>query len=227
MAVKGKPVRDLTGQQFGDLTVISYIPGKGWLCQCRCGNTSIVDTRNLTSHHTESCGCWRYRLGRNLKDLTGYENEYLKVVSRDLTTLKPVTWNCICKSCLKPFKAKNTNIYRVKSCGCKTSVNNELIDKLLKEAKVEYAREYTFKDLVYKNVNNPLRFDFAVFKDHKLSHLIEYNGKQHYEKPIGSWGNCWEELQERDKLKLQYCKDHNIELRIIKYDQDYTIDDLI
>ena len=34
-------------------------------------------------------------------------------------------------------------------------------------------------------------------------------------------------LIENDKRKIQYCKDHNIELRVIKYDQEYDIYDLI
>ena len=34
-------------------------------------------------------------------------------------------------------------------------------------------------------------------------------------------------LIENDQKKIQYCKDHNIELRIIKYNQDYSLEDLI
>lgn len=90
----------------------------------------------------------------------------------------------------------------------------------------EFCTQYTFGDL--KGVNGgALRFDFAVFYDGKLSHLIEYNGKQHYEKPNGSWDKDWESLIENDKKKIQYCKEHNIELRIIRFDEDYDIYRLI
>ena len=50
---------------------------------------------------------------------------------------------------------------------------------------------------------------------------------QHYQRPEGKWGEAYETLMRHDEIKLQYCQEHNIELRIIKYDQKYTIDDLI
>lgn len=58
---------DLTGMIFGDLIVIklhSKKPTK-WLCKCKCGNTSIVDTRNLRSGHTTTCGCSKYKTPAN------------------------------------------------------------------------------------------------------------------------------------------------------------------
>lgn len=51
---------DLTGQVFGKLTVIERQKKDGntyYLCQCECGNQTIVDSRNLRSGHTTSCGC--------------------------------------------------------------------------------------------------------------------------------------------------------------------------
>ena len=58
-------------------------------------------------------------------------------------------------------------------------------------------------------------------------HLIEYNGLQHYEPPKGSWKDGYDALIENDKRKIKYCEDNNIELRIIKYDQNYNLNDLI
>ena len=54
-----------------------------------------------------------------------------------------------------------------------------------------------------------------------LSHLIEFHGKQHYQETNGTWtqANTLEERQLRDKLKEEYCKEHNIPLIIIPYDQ--------
>lgn len=45
--------------------------------------------------------------------------------------------------------------------------------------------------------------------------------------PDGSWKNEFDTLQYNDKLKIEYCKQHNIELRIIKYNQSYELKDLI
>lgn len=58
-------VKDLTGQTFSRLTVISYAGkskhhlrrGATWLCKCVCGNTKIVDSHCLKTNGVKSCGC--------------------------------------------------------------------------------------------------------------------------------------------------------------------------
>ncbi len=59
-------VRDLTGQEFGFLTVESRGPNLGkhaqWNCRCTCGKACLVAGLNLTatgSGRVLSCGCWR------------------------------------------------------------------------------------------------------------------------------------------------------------------------
>lgn len=34
-----------------------------WLCKCDCGQTAIVETSNLTTGNTKSCGCLRESAG--------------------------------------------------------------------------------------------------------------------------------------------------------------------
>ena len=68
----GKPrfkpqTRDLTGMQFGRLTVIEFVGYKPigkrqtttafWLCHCDCGNMTTVVARSLMTRQTNSCGC--------------------------------------------------------------------------------------------------------------------------------------------------------------------------
>lgn len=52
---------DLTGQQYGHLTVLEPAENIGertaWLCQCDCGRQVVVKTHHLRSGHTKSCGC--------------------------------------------------------------------------------------------------------------------------------------------------------------------------
>lgn len=54
--------KNLTGLRFERLTVIHYhntVKGFAkWLCQCDCGNTTIVAAANLVSGNTKSCGCY-------------------------------------------------------------------------------------------------------------------------------------------------------------------------
>lgn len=52
---------DKTGWRIGKLEVKKYLGDKKWLCQCDCGNTTIVDSDHLSldpnKRSTKSCGC--------------------------------------------------------------------------------------------------------------------------------------------------------------------------
>src|SRR5690348_2738835 len=54
--------QDLTGRQFGRLTVLSRAenaPGEKprWLCRCECGNIKIIRSEQLRKGESKSCGC--------------------------------------------------------------------------------------------------------------------------------------------------------------------------
>ena len=60
--VSEKSVKDLTNMKFGRLTVIERVGsdkhGKAlWLCQCDCGNETVVNGTRLSDGRTQSCGC--------------------------------------------------------------------------------------------------------------------------------------------------------------------------
>lgn len=55
---------NIAGKRFGKLIAQERIQDKTngkilWLCQCDCGNTTIVQINNLKSGHTKSCGCMK------------------------------------------------------------------------------------------------------------------------------------------------------------------------
>ena len=56
---------NLAGRRFSQLTAIERAANAigrkeaMWLCQCDCGNTTIVRGTHLTSGALRSCGCWR------------------------------------------------------------------------------------------------------------------------------------------------------------------------
>lgn len=65
MASSKLPV-DHTGKRFGRLVVMKSAGRKdrghnrrrpAWLCRCDCGQTTVVVSGELTSGHTQSCGC--------------------------------------------------------------------------------------------------------------------------------------------------------------------------
>ena len=66
-------IRDLTGQVFGKLTVVSLAGSSNrgramWLCRCECGNEKTVTGNNLTSGSTKSCGCRTGSKHRQLRE---------------------------------------------------------------------------------------------------------------------------------------------------------------
>lgn len=225
------PKEDLTGRVFTYLTPLEYIKGGKWRCQCKCGNEVIVDTRNLKSGHTKSCGCLNKEINskNNTIDMVGFETEGIKVLERTGSDAEGnAMWKCLCKKCDNTFIARGAHIRNgaTRSCGCIHSWNEQLITKILLENNIEFATQYTFPDLLGVN-GGRLRFDFAILQNGQLHHLLEFNGKQHYEQAQGSWADRFETLQKHDQLKIQYCQDHNIELRIIKFNEEYSLKDLI
>jgi hypothetical protein len=58
---KGRKAIDLTGQQFGRLTVINrhgtQCGSVTWFCKCSCGGEKVAAGHNLRSGDTTSCGC--------------------------------------------------------------------------------------------------------------------------------------------------------------------------
>lgn len=57
--VSAQKQQDLRGQVYGRLTPIKRASTQSWLCNCSCGNTSVVPTNRLKSGNTRSCGCLR------------------------------------------------------------------------------------------------------------------------------------------------------------------------
>lgn len=88
----------------------------------------------------------------------------------------------------------------------------------MEDNNIKYKPQKTFDGCKYKY---KLSFDFYLI-DHNM--CIEYDGKQHYEDIY----NCPEEFKKtqlRDKIKNKFCKDNNIKLLRIKYDEN--VEDII
>lgn len=55
--------KDLTGLKFGRWVVARYANHRGshryWLCKCACGTEKQIQTSNLTSGASTSCGCYK------------------------------------------------------------------------------------------------------------------------------------------------------------------------
>jgi len=102
--------------------------------------------------------------------------------------------------------------------GCKKCNNSKgelIISNILDTLNIDYKTEYKFDDCIHKK---KLLFDFYL-PNHNT--CIEFNGKQHYEEVDFFGGKKYLELiKKRDNIKRQYCKNNNIVLIEIKYNQD-------
>jgi hypothetical protein len=119
-------------------------------------------------------------------------------------------------------------------CPCCQESNNEtIVREWLDKHSVTFSAQYTFDDLV-SDIGRRLRFDFAIFnKSNKLIKLIEVQGEQHTQ-PVdfAGKGKQWaadqfKETQHRDKLKVDYCKEHNIPLLHISYMEFSILDEIL
>lgn len=109
------------------------------------------------------------------------------------------TTNCLCKNC-------DSN-----------SLSEKIIENYLLENNIQYEREVSFDNLIYKL---PLRFDFKIYINNSFI-LLEYDGIQHF-KSIEYWDGekGFEERKIRDDIKNSFCKENNIKLYRISYKDD-------
>ena len=225
---------DLTGKQFGRLTVIKRdITKKAneayWICQCECGTVKSVIGSDLRKGKTKSCGCLQKEIAseKRIKDLKNQKFGKLLVLEKGINNnLKDchTIWKCKC-DCGNIVYVRSNNLIsgNTQSCGCGKSHGEAQIKQLLTQLGIKYYSEWSFPDLIDVG---PLKFDIYV-PDLKI--LIEYQGIQHFQ-PITFFGGEQRFLKqnERDNKKRLYCKEHNIKLIEIPYwDYDKLNEDYI
>ena len=203
-------------------------------CKCKCilcGKISYKQSCNLLNGKTISCRCrtdeyTRQRNKANSSVKVGNIYGFLEIVEdlgyRQQLRGKNESWyRCICHHCGNTnFEVNGNNLQSgaTTSCGCVNSRGEALIQQILQQNNINFSKEYSFSDLK-TDKGYVVRFDFAIFENNKLAYLIEFDGRQHYDGPEAKWiHSCSkEEIQQRDQMKSQYCKEHNIKLKRIPY----------
>lgn len=115
------------------------------------------------------------------------------------------------------------------------SKGEQITRNFLRKYNINYKEQKTFFDLYYKNKEFPLRFDFQIFYNNTDWFLLEIDGGQHFKKV--NWNGKLTESEmeqalqeniERDNLKNEYCKNHNILLERVEWNgnKDKLIKDL-
>ena len=221
-----KTKSNLIGKQFGKLTVLGD-SGKRkngcvvWTCQCNCPKQSIVEvtTGNLQSGHTQSCGCLigshsLYKIGDKIGKLTIVKDTLKRSKNKD------IIWECVC-DCGNPSPIEVTSLYLTTSpypsCGCAANSCGEAkIQDCLTIMKINFQKEYRFQECINSKTGFSLPFDFYL-PDYNC--CIEYDGEQHYKERLKGFftKEKLKELQERDKIKTNFCKKNNIHLLRIPY----------
>lgn len=221
---------DLTGKVFGKLTVISEHPDRTpqgsvqWVCQCECGNSTIVSGDNLRRNHTLSCGCLQKESAqKRVVNLVGQRFGKLVVKSKAPNPSegrnRHTYWYCDC-DCGKTNVLKDgENLKRnlTISCGCiGTSKGEYLIKELLEYYNINFEVEKTFETCIFPDTNKRARFDFYL-SDYNI--LIEFDGYQHFRFTGYEWNTEENYLKTvaHDEFKNQWCKDNNIKLIRIPY----------
>lgn len=236
----GSTTKDLTNQKFGKLTCLYRVKkgtGVKWLCQCECGNYTIVQSTNLLSGNSKSCGC------------VGIEKSKITIQKATQKALEATTEQLIsgqifgpagvryfgpsdekdyrnsrkdyfiCPLCGEKFLSIRANIKNghTKSCGCsynsKTSLGEQLIISILEKENIKFMREKSFEDVPK---TRRCRYDFYL---PDLNILLEYNGEQHYVYTPYFYKNLSEfkHRQELDRLKISAALAMNIPLYCIPY----------
>lgn len=237
---------DLTGQVFNRLTVVKEDSKRSgghvcWLCQCSCGNPTLISVSgtHLRDGHTQSCGCIQKEKAKEIMKekiqplgVKAQENNLINQRFGLLTVIEfaykengKKYWKCICDCGNKKIVSGSDLVTNhTSSCGCLKCSTGELkIKKLLQENNIPFEQEKMFSNCNYKG---RLRFDFYI--DNK--YLIEYDGNIHF-KVTNGW-NTQEHLieaQQKDKIKTEWCKEHNISLIRIPYTRfkNLCIEDLL
>ena len=220
---------NIKGEKYNHLEVL-YLTGfrkrrSEWLCKCHnCGRYVIVNSHNLRTGHTKSCGCL---ISEKLRiDLTGQCFGYLTVLKYDKSINENPYWKVRCNNCGKEYSISGEVLKRQTSCGCIKSPGETKITELLLKNNISFVPQKTFEGLVRKN-NNKLRFDFAIYTDKTLSHLIEMQGIQHYYNVFNIPEEEYNYRISLDERKRQWCKQNNIPLIEIRYDEEITIEKLL
>ena len=92
-----KHCQDLTNQKFNLLTPLFRVDGKttNWLCQCDCGNLTVVSARHLKAKEVKTCGMNHKRYDETDKHIGEKFGELIlieRVVKEDVVRKDKVYW---------------------------------------------------------------------------------------------------------------------------------------
>lgn len=185
-----------------------------------------------TNFYTSSCP---HCFGTHLRTQGQFEREVYEIMGNEYTVIgKYIRNNHSIKikheGCGREYCVKPHSILRGHGCrSCNTSKGEENIKKYLGNNNIPYKREYTFKDLYYREGFSKLRYDFGLLDEEgNLDMLIEFDGEQH-ERPVEFFGGYegFKDLKKRDEMKNKYALAKGYTLYRIPYKELENINNVL
>ena len=134
-----------------------------------------------------------------------------------------IKWVCKCEcGNICEFTSHHLLDGKIKSCGCLSSLGEKRIKDILIENNIKFEHDKCYRPLL-EDTKRALRFDFIIYDDaNNILRFIEFDGPQHDKnfKESSQWSD--EELkliQERDKIKNEWCLKNNYILVRIPYNR--------
>ena len=130
---------ELTGQRFGELTVIGKAAerekrrGIWWRCRCECGNEIDVPGTLLATGKRMHCGCKTER-HYAFSDITGQKFHRLTALFplKERDAKGSVIWHCRCDCGNEVDVPYNSLLYtNMRSCGCQKKEHDQKLSGLL------------------------------------------------------------------------------------------------
>ena len=221
---------NLIGKHFGSWTVLkqdnttSHGTHAKWICKCRCGNISSVDSGNLRNGTSTMCvDCYNKIRGEALiQDISGKRFGKLVAIKIDHREKNETFWECKCdcgKTHIATIHALNAG--NTRSCGCwHRSKYEDWVQSYLENLGLDYKPQIKFDGLTGIK-GGLLSYDFGIYHNDNIAALIECQGQQHF-KSIEIFGgdNQLEVQQLHDDLKREYAEELGIPLIEIPYTAD-------
>ncbi len=202
--------------------------GLGRKLNIECKKCGLIKPVNV-GHHLNGAGCSKCSIIKKTKtnetfleeSMIANKGKWIPIEEYKGTHTK-IAFKCM--KCKNIFKQTPHNHLRGDGCTiCKTSSKGNLrVKECLIEMGISHISEYRFKDCRDKR---SLPFDFYL-PEHNT--CIEYDGVQHF-KPLPYFGGTsgLESTKIRDGIKTKYCKDNNIGLLRISYNDINKIEEKI
>lgn len=200
--------------------LVEYNDFQDVVVKCKkCGNLRHTTASNILRFGCKHCAVIKLNEPRKLTTQEFIDRARKVHGDRyDYSKTKYISWNTpVCIICSKHGEfwqkaGKHLSGHRCQKC--KESRGEELVRLALEESDIPFEQEKHFQ--LYKKVF----VDFYINFNNK-QYIIEVNGEQHY-MPVGYFGGQlrYNEQIKRDQALVNYCKENNIKLFIIKYDEN-------